>query len=368
MFDNVNSYYVFKEKEFVENYKHFESAFKNIYKNFHISYSFKTNYAPYICKLVKELGGYAEVVSSMEYSLAKKIGYDDNHIIFNGPSKQIYPNCLINVDSINEIELTNNNKIGLRVNIDVGQGYISRFGIDELELKSAFDLASNRIVGIHCHISQARSLKAWETRTKKMIEIADSYFDKEKIEYIDLGSGMYGKMPEQLYSQFSDVPSYEQYAQVTARLMKDHYGENGPTLFVEPGTTLISNYVDFICCVENIKCIKGQTFIVVGASKHNLGEICELKNIPFSIRHKNKDCVEVKNAKIVGYTCLEHDVIVKDYSGEIGIGDELTFKNVGGYSNVMKPPFIRPNVPMYSENGTLIKKAETDEDIFKTYE
>ena len=67
----VSTYYVFKEKDFIDNYKSFFDTFRKYYSNYQIAYSYKTNYTPYICKLVKELGGYAEVVSKMEYDLAK---------------------------------------------------------------------------------------------------------------------------------------------------------------------------------------------------------------------------------------------------------------------------------------------------------
>lgn len=57
------------------------------YDNYIPGYSYKTNYAPHICKLVKSLGGYAEVVSDMELYVAKKIGYENSEIIYNGPCK-----------------------------------------------------------------------------------------------------------------------------------------------------------------------------------------------------------------------------------------------------------------------------------------
>ena len=55
--------YIFDDKAFVENYNHLCKAFKDIYPNYVPGYSYKTNYTPHICKLVKRLGGYAEVVS-----------------------------------------------------------------------------------------------------------------------------------------------------------------------------------------------------------------------------------------------------------------------------------------------------------------
>ena len=73
---------------------------------------------------------------------------------------------------------------------------------------------------------------------------------------------------------------------------------------------------------------------------------------------------------LVGYTCLEQDVIYQDYSGKLGIGDILEVGNTGGYSIVEKPPFIHPDIPVYmQENGriTCIKRAQTMEDIFLPY-
>ena len=63
---------MFDKEEFINNYHELENAMKKVYPKYALSYSYKTNYTPYICNLVKTLGGYAEVVSDMEYTLAKK--------------------------------------------------------------------------------------------------------------------------------------------------------------------------------------------------------------------------------------------------------------------------------------------------------
>ena len=73
---------------------------------------------------------------------------------------------------------------------------------------------------------------------------------------------------------------------------------------------------------------------------------------------------------MVGYTCLEQDVLYRDFCGELSVGDYIEFGNVGGYSLVDKPPFIQPDCPMIAiKEGKqeLIKRAETFEDIFKTF-
>ena len=44
---------------------------------------------------------------------------------------------------------------------------------------------------------------------------------------------------------------------------------------------------------------------------------------------------------VVGYTCMENDVLFRGFEGAIGAGDYAVFDNVGAYTNVLRPPFIR---------------------------
>lgn len=380
--------YVFDESGFTVNYKTFESSIQSIYSNYKISYSYKTNYAPYICRLVQKMGGYAEVVSDMELSIARAVGNVDGHIVYNGPCKGnlledfILKGGIVNVDNFDELKrilayaLMNAEKeyrFGIRVNIDIGQNFISRFGIDECDLKTAFDMVKKvpnaKIIGIHCHIGRSRSIEAWKNRAEKMIAISDSFF-KDVPKYISLGSGMFGIMEPSLASQFgSYIPTYADYAEAVAIPFAVSYsGKNKPILFTEPGTTLVNKYISFISKVISIKHVKGKTFIVLDGSKHNIGEICELKQLPIEVIRMSKEGEEVSNADFVGYTCLEHDVLYKGFCGTVAVGDYIVFDNVGGYSNVSKPPFIKPNCCMVSSTGNIIKRAETVEEVIGTYE
>ena len=82
------------------------------------------------------------------------------------------------------------------------------------------------------------------------------------------------------------------------------------------------------------------------------------------------DRKNVSDADIVGYTCIEGDVLFRGYSGSISVGDMIIFKNCGSYSVVMKPPFILPDFPIVNVVGNetkLAKRAETFEDIFNVY-
>lgn len=387
--------YVFDEDAFRENYCDLRNTLKRYYSKYEIAYSYKTNYAPAICKIVKEMGGYAEVVSDMEYAIAKKIGYESSMIVYNGPFKgelleeHLLNGGIVNIDNMKEIrriiafseKVEKCFNVGIRVNINVGQSFVSRFGIDadSDDLKYAVELINNskylKLIGLHCHIGQARNLVAWKSRTEQILQLADKYIEGTP-KYLDLGSGMFGKMDEVMASQFtSAIPSYEDYAEVTAKIVYDHYRnlpeEERPILFTEPGTTVDNKYVDLIAQIACLKKIKGKSFGVINASIHNLGDVCTSVSLPIEVVHYS-DCSnrDFDAHDFVGYTCLEQDVAYSNYNKGIADSDYLIFGNVGGYSNVDKPPFILPQCAMIGvSNGEsyLIKRRETVEDILLTY-
>lgn len=388
--------YLFDKAGFVENYNHLLDAFRKIYPKYNIAYSYKTNYTPYICKLVKELGGYAEVVSGMEYRLARKIGYESSGIVFNGPVKgndlleHLDLGGVANIDHLDELNTVlahakkNTGKqyeLAFRVNIDIDQSFVSRFGIDadNGDLDKAFSLVAEAenvaVVGIHCHIGRSRSLQAWKNRVQIMFDLVDKYFS-DPPRFIDLGSGMNSVMEPALAKQFGgDIPNFAQYADVVATAFAEKYGnlptDKQPELITEPGTTLVSGQMRFLSTVLSIKTVKGKVFATFDGSGGNMGDICHLKQLPITLHHFDGVQQTVSGADFVGYTCLEHDVMYKDYTGMLTVGDIVEFRNVGSYSNVFKPPFIYPNCAMavLEEDGgsQLIKQRETMEYIFETY-
>lgn len=382
--------YIFNKEEFVENYQELKLTFQRIYQDYQICYSYKTNYTPTICRLVKELGGIAEVVSDMEYQLAKTIGYSADHIVYNGPYKgemleeHLLNGGINNIDRIEEAERIAffadkhremQIRTGIRVNFDIDAGYTSRFGIDIAQLDTIINfLREHHVVinGLHCHMSRARTLEAWTNRARTMINLVKK-FALFELDYISLGSGMYGHMDRELAMQFPDTPTYKEYGDAVMKEFADYYQDkhHKPTVYTEPGTTLISKYVDFLAKIVGIKEIRGKIFVLCNCSFHNLGETCQMKNLPIRVFHcgKGKE-INVKNATFVGYTCLEQDVLYRGYTGDLAIGDYIEFGNVGGYSLVDKPPFIQPNCGMIEINKSgskLIKRTETFDDIFHTF-
>ncbi|MCM1103245.1 MAG: hypothetical protein NC409_03980 [Clostridium sp.] len=83
-----DSFYLLDSSLYESNYREMLEAFQKYYPDTHIAYSYKTNYTPKLCKMIDQLGGYAEVVSEMELGLALNLGVDLHHIYYNGPYKK----------------------------------------------------------------------------------------------------------------------------------------------------------------------------------------------------------------------------------------------------------------------------------------
>lgn len=386
--------YIFNEDDFVDNYTKLKSAFTSEYENYNIGYSYKTNYTPYICKIIKELGGLAEVVSDMELYVALKLGYPHSHIIYNGPCKgpmmetHILNGGICNIDNIIEahqvIEIAKQNpcttiKIGIRINSDIGAGFTSRFGIDIYRddiddvvnmIKSQHNI---QLVGLHMHVSRARYLKAWQRRINNILEVADKYIEGVP-EYIDLGSGMFAEMEPSLKNQFKiEVPTYEEYARVVAGTMAKHYAKSPkkPLLITEPGTTIVSRHLSILTTVKAVKIIGEKHIAVLDCDYHNTGETAQMMKVPYTIYKQESKHNLNAPLDLTGYTCLEQDIIYKEFPESVAVGDIIELRNVGGYSIVYKPPFIQPNCAMIAINRLgehhEIKRRETNEDIFATY-
>ena len=390
-----SSFYLLNSERFRQNYLELTNAFRAIYPRFGIAYSYKTNYIPALCKLVDELGGYAEVVSEMEMNIALRCGVKPEKIIWNGPVKNaektewlLVNGGTVHVDSLPELQTIiafapkhpgKTLHIGLRCNFDVGDGVISRFGIDtqSAEFEKALALIRGteglKLNHLHCHFAK-RQAEYWPARAKGMLAVVDRV--KEALGYlpkrVDLGGGIFGKMPDSLKKQLgANIPDYQAYALAAAVPFAEHFKgvENPPGLLVEPGTALAGDSMKYVCRVAGIKEVRGKAFATLTGSQKNISMTGV--NPPIAVFRTGEGRM-YQDLDMVGYTCIESDVLYRGYTGELAAGDFVVFENCGSYSIVMKPPFILENVPVLDicqdpETPKLIKRGETFEDVFGTY-
>ena len=382
-----DAFYLLDSKQFRKNYSELKDAFQRRYPNFNIAYSYKTNYTPKLCKIVNELGGYAEVVSEMEMELALRIGVKPENIIWNGPVKNpaeserfLLLGGVLNIDSLDDLDLIKavieknkekRFKLGIRVNYDVDDGVISRFGfdVDGDDFRECLEYVLNtnnvEFVNFQCHFAK-RNAEYWPARAKGMINLIDRMGVVPK--RIDLGGGIFGKMAESLKAQFSvKIPDYNEYAEAIG-VFADRFGSDGPELIIEPGSALVGDCMQFVGTIKTLKRVRGKWFASVLGSQKNIS--MSGVNPPIEIIHMGGETKEYEDVDLVGFTCIEGDVIYKNYRGKIAKGDAVVISNCGSYSIVMKPPFILPNFPIIDvsdEQIEVIKRGECFDDIFHTF-
>ena len=387
-----DAFYMLDSKQFRENFIELKSEFSKIYSNFNIAYSYKTNYTPKLCRIVNELGGFAEVVSDMEMEIALRIGVEPEKIIWNGPYKNakkveqlLVMGGTVNIDSAYEIDLVAdiadrypNHKlnIGIRCNFDVGDGVVSRFGfdIDSDDFKKALALFGAHknlyLIGLQCHFA-TRRLETWRPRAEGMLALIDKLGVVP--EHIDLGGGLFGKMTDSLKMQFdSEIPTYKQYAEAVAPVFAEHFknAKNKPLLLIEPGSALVGDCMQFASKVVNIKKVRGKAIATLLGSIYNINPTLNKKNPPIEVYAMGEKQREYKDLDFGGFTCIESDYLYRHYDGKLSKGDMVVFGNAGSYSIVLKPPFILPNFPIIDiTDGKLemIKRGEVFDDLFHTF-
>lgn len=385
-----DAFYLLDSVQFRKNFVELKAAFNEIYPNWSIAYSYKTNYTPKLCRIVNELGGYAEVVSEMELEIARRIGCKVDHIIWNGPIKNVsimeqflVEGGTVNIDSKEELDQIKRIckrhqdtlfQLGIRCNYEVNDGVVSRFGFDTSgeDFKEAITYVTTtknvKLINFQCHFAK-RQISYWPARAKGMVELIDTLGIIP--ERIDIGGGLFGKMTDSLKAQFNcEIPDYQAYAKAAAQVFADYFSDKEvqPELLIEPGSALVGDCMKFVGTVKTIKNVRGKWIATVLGSQKNISMTGI--NPPLEVIAMGGEEQEYSDLDFVGFTCIEGDVLFHNYTGRLAHEDAIVISNCGSYSLVMKPPFILPNFPVLdiSEGGCeVIKRQETFDDLFHTF-
>lgn len=392
--DIGDCFYIFKENKLASNIDEFKNAFRIYYNNVKLGYSVKTNYTPYVIEQAYKKGTYIEVVSEMELELARLSAVPYSSMIYNGPIKNrlslekcLVNHAIVNIDNLQELkliqEITKNYpdtifKVGIRINIPLNDGFDSRFGFDinSSDFKCVIEEINQSknilMVGLHTHSTRPdKSCNSYLKKLNFLFEVYQTYFNKESLEYIDLGGGFLGEMDENIKEQFaiSNPTSFEDYGRAIGKKMKDYFPDEKVQLILEPGLALTVNIFDFTCKVLSIRTINDKNIATVSGSFHNVKPSGHNKNL--TIERYSNILNQTKHLyTIAGYTCLENDIINRNYLTELNEGDFIVFKNVGAYTIVFKPVFIKlsPAIIILTEKGyRIIKDREEIKDMFKSF-
>ena len=363
--------FVFSSRDVRTNIDLFTDAFKKVYMNTEVAYSYKVNPLAGVLEVIHEKGVWAEVASGFEYGIARKLGVRGERIVFNGPFKTygelisaIEDGAYINVDHVEELstleqiagELGKSIDIGVRVNADVGIDQLpDRFGFN-LESGEAERVAHRcsgntllNITGLHIHLTSyilesrseegipARGVKliwpkgaeAYLSASRKLVNFARTLREEygAEIKYLDMGGG------------FPTVEALEPYVKaVTSPILDEFRGKELPRLILEPGRAIVSNAAYLLARVIAVKSLAGGHRAVVTDAGINV--------LPTSLfRYQDIECVskragELTEAIVYGPLCLQTDIIGRAKLPELKAGDVLKVKNVGSYNIPQSSTFI----------------------------
>lgn len=387
-------FYRMKEKDLLYDISLLRDSLANHWGNFVMGYSVKTNSLPWLLNYLKGQGFYAEVVSATEYDLAARLGFPDNHIIYNGPikDKEVFETVLlaggyINLDSSDELlfmeELSirypdKHFSVGVRVNCDIvslcpteqlaaDEG--GRFGYcyENGSLKAVIDrlqtLPNVRVGGLHLHSStQSRTVQVYGALAQMAVTIAKEY--SLTLDYVDMGGGYFGGR--------DDKPDYRDYFSEICKVLGSYFDKEKTTLIAEPGVSLISRATTFETEVLDIKDIRGRKFLVTNGSRVNLNPQVTRHVYPHHIIYKDdpsKRPIE-KTQWVCGATCMEYDRLFEITDDKALLpGDKIIYDTAGGYTMCLSPLFIHyfPAVIIEKTDGSLFtaRKAWTNDEYLQ---
>ena len=378
--------FILDKEELEKSVKGFQNALKSNFKRSIVGYSVKTNSVPACMKLAGEMGAYAEVVSHDEWELARLCGFDQQHIVYNGPMKSketfldaVEHGAIVNIETKRELEWlqevdaqvlddAQKYKVGIRLNINIshvspedadGDNDNSRFGFsDETnEFADAVALIAKmpnvELAGLHIHrTAHSRSIRFY----KQSIAFACKTIEKYglKLDYLDVGGGYFGIFPNK--------PTYQEYSDAFCEVLTSH-GLQDLCVIVEPGNALVASCFAFLSEVIDVKHVEEKLwFATTDGSRNDLDPFFKKSGYLSEVFYDHETPV-VKEQIVSGCTCLEYDRMFTITDKPIlSVGDRIYYRNVGAYTMCLSPMFIRyiPNIYLKNKGDyTLVREKWT---------
>lgn len=387
--------FVFSEHRLRQKYREAHRAFSLRYPKVQLAWSYKTNYLDAVCSIYHQEGAWAEVVSEMEYGMARRLGIASQNIIYNGPYKPteslrtaLSEGAHVHIDHYDELyqaekiakELGRKIGVSIRINMDTGiYPRWDRFGFN-MDSGEALDAARRihaggalHLHGLHCHIGTfITDPSAYGKAASKMVELVKRLRQENgtKIEYLDLGGGFSSRatLHEQYGNGSDNAPALDDYAEaITSALLAANFHQSEiPTLILETGRALVDEAGFMLTrVVGNKRLANGTRSIIIDAGVN-------LLFTSYWYRHDVLPTVDrggmLENTMIYGPLCMNIDVVRPSVLlPPLETGDALVIRPVGAYNVTQWMQFIRlrPPVLMIGQNGEIdvIRKAESIDDI-----
>lgn len=382
---------------------------KDYYNSFTKKYGTQVIYASKafltvaMCRIIEEEGLGLDVVSGGELYTACQAGFPMEKVFFHGNNKSIdelemalkYNIGRIVVDNLEELEILDviakENRIKPKILLRISPGveahtheYIktgqidSKFGfpISTGQAMEAIEVALTKenieLIGIHCHIgSQIFETESFKYAAQVMVDFIKDIFDKTQlvIKELNLGGG-FG-----IYYTSQDKPArVSDYADTIVNTVKEETDKLGlplPSLFVEPGRSIVGTSGTTIYSIGSIKNIPNvRKYVSVdGGMADNIRPALYQAQYEAMLANRGFDEKE-ETVSITGKCCESGDMLIWDIQlPNVKRGDILAISSTGAYGYSMASNYnklLKPAVVLVKDGqAELIVKREDYQDLLR---
>lgn len=410
-----SSLFVFSEKTLREKAKRMREAFHSRYEKTEFFWSVKTNYLQAICKIMKDEGWNAEVVSDFEYGVAQHIGFDGSQIVFNGPYKPyedlkmaMENGSLVQIDNWDELalleevaeELGGTFDVGIRVWMATGYAPTwSKFGFAVANGEArrvAMRVINNKRLNlhtIHSHIgTYILNPETYSIAAQVLVGLrAELQADTgHLVPCLNFGGGFPSNslLHGMVGPAEKVIPPIEDFAEAITSVLNKLPAKERPILRLESGRHLVDEAGYLVTTVVAVK--GGQAAAMDGSGLTSLGTkesyiLSDHAKVAYVLdtgvnmlftahwfaigAYPNRDVSsQLLPTRLLGCLCMEIDVI-REHIGlpRLQTGDHLTFHPVGAYNLAQSMEFIsyRPAAILIGMDGKprIIRRKEQLADV-----
>lgn len=348
--------YVYSSASIRDQFTRLDKALSGVPHRIH--YSLKANANAAILRLVRTLGGGAEVVSGGELYRALHGGFAPEDVVFGGVGKSARELDeaveagvrLVNVESEAELRLLDSIacerkrkiSVGLRLNpeitVDNPHAYIRtggkghKFGIPYDEGLSAARLAASlpwlELAGLDMHVgSQLAVLDAYERGLERVTALLEAVRAEgiKSIRYLDIGGGLAVPYEDE------KPPDLKAYGRIVREVAK----RTGLEILVEPGRFLVADAGTLLTRVLYRKRSGGREIAVTDAGMTELLRPSHYQAYHHiePVRPRQRATVRID---VVGPVCESGDFLALDREmPDIEAGDLLAVRTAGAYGYSM---------------------------------
>jgi len=391
--------FVVTESRLRQDFRRFRDAFTVPGIDATVAYSIKTNYLPSVCATLKQEGAAAEVVSEMEYDLARALGYEGSEIIFNGPHKvrralerAVGEGALVNIDGFDELRRVSQiaatigvkARVGLRMSFKYRGGGWTKFGFNHdagdlhraLEQVAGDDHLDLELLHNHC----GTFVLNHDLYTQSIKRLIDGVRHARSLGLKPRGVDVGGGFPsENAIKPEYDLPGgsrrkgefWRPYAdEICSSLLEARELFGGrPRLILEPGRAVVDASTQLLTTVVAKKdSDKEATSVIVDAGVNLLPTTVYYDHPLTRVSGGGESSSPGRSYDVYGPLCMQTDVLRRNVAAtQIDVGDVLMVSHVGAYCHSQSMQFIetRPATVMLTDNGPVeIRRRETWEDVF----